>query len=217
MVEPAAIPAPAEPAAADIRHATGQYLATAPRRPRCTWHSLRPDADSGLRAYACARRHLPARAGPVPRRHCHHRRRHHGPAYLARPPARAVLASYDQEAPTYDDHGYPNQTQQDWVARLLRACPAAAKILDAPAGQAGTSRWWPRPGTASSAPTNRRCWPRPGHAASRSPLTWSVSRNCRMWRVRRRRDHLCDGKRPARRLAAGAGEPTSRDMLGRLV
>ena len=34
----------------------------------------------------------------------------------------------------YDDHGYPNQTQQDWVARLLRACPAAAKILDAPCG-----------------------------------------------------------------------------------
>ena len=32
-----------------------------------------------------------------------------------------------------DNHGYPNQTQQDWVARLLRACPAAAKILDAPA------------------------------------------------------------------------------------
>jgi len=46
----------------------------------------------------------------------------------------AVLASYDQEAPAYDDHGYPAQTQQDWVARLLRACPAAAKILDAPSG-----------------------------------------------------------------------------------
>jgi SAM-dependent methyltransferase len=46
----------------------------------------------------------------------------------------AVLASYDQQAPAYDDHGYPNQTQQDWVARLLRACPAAAKILDAPCG-----------------------------------------------------------------------------------
>ena len=46
----------------------------------------------------------------------------------------AVLASYDQEAPAYDDHPYPNQTQQDWVARLLHACPAAAKILDAPCG-----------------------------------------------------------------------------------
>ena len=46
----------------------------------------------------------------------------------------AVLASYDQQAPAYDDHPYPTQTQQDWVARLLRACPAAAKILDAPCG-----------------------------------------------------------------------------------
>jgi len=46
----------------------------------------------------------------------------------------AVLASYDQQAPTYDDHGYPAQTQKDWVARLLRACPATAKILDAPCG-----------------------------------------------------------------------------------
>ena len=31
----------------------------------------------------------------------------------------AVLASYDQDAPTYDDHGYPAQTQRNWVARLL--------------------------------------------------------------------------------------------------
>ena len=46
----------------------------------------------------------------------------------------AVLASYDQEAPTYDDNGYPAQTQQNWVARVLRACPAAAMILDAPCG-----------------------------------------------------------------------------------
>ncbi len=46
----------------------------------------------------------------------------------------AVLASYDQEAPVYDDHGYPNEPQQRWVARLLRTCPAAAKILDVPCG-----------------------------------------------------------------------------------
>jgi ubiquinone/menaquinone biosynthesis C-methylase UbiE len=46
----------------------------------------------------------------------------------------AVLASYDQEAPTYDDRSYPTEIQQDWVARLLRACPAAAKILDVPCG-----------------------------------------------------------------------------------
>jgi ubiquinone/menaquinone biosynthesis C-methylase UbiE len=52
----------------------------------------------------------------------------------------AVLASYDQEAPTYDDLSYPTEAQHDWVARLLRACPAAAKILDAPCG---TGRYFP--------------------------------------------------------------------------
>jgi SAM-dependent methyltransferase len=52
----------------------------------------------------------------------------------------AVLASYDQDAATYDDHGYPAQTQQDWVARLLRACPAAANVLDAPCG---TGKYFP--------------------------------------------------------------------------
>jgi ubiquinone/menaquinone biosynthesis C-methylase UbiE len=51
----------------------------------------------------------------------------------------AVLASYDQGAPTYDDHGYPTQAQQDWVARLLCACPLAAKILDA---SCGTGRYF---------------------------------------------------------------------------
>jgi SAM-dependent methyltransferase len=52
----------------------------------------------------------------------------------------AVLASYDKEAPTYDDPGYPNQTQQQWVTRLLDACPKAAIILDAPCG---TGRYFP--------------------------------------------------------------------------
>jgi SAM-dependent methyltransferase len=52
----------------------------------------------------------------------------------------AVLASYDHDAPTYDDHGYPNQPQQEWVARVLRACPGAGKILDAPCG---TGRYFP--------------------------------------------------------------------------
>ena len=46
----------------------------------------------------------------------------------------AVLASYDQEAPTYDDRSYPTETQRDWVARLLRACPPGGTILDAPCG-----------------------------------------------------------------------------------
>ena len=47
---------------------------------------------------------------------------------------RAVLASYDQDAATYDDRGYPATAQRTWVARLLDACPPAAKILDAPCG-----------------------------------------------------------------------------------
>ena len=46
----------------------------------------------------------------------------------------AVLACYDQEAASYDEHGYPTEVQQDWVARLLARCPAAAKVLDAPCG-----------------------------------------------------------------------------------
>jgi cyclopropane fatty-acyl-phospholipid synthase-like methyltransferase len=46
----------------------------------------------------------------------------------------AILASYDQDAAAYDDHGYPAQRQKEWVARLLRACPPAAMILDAPCG-----------------------------------------------------------------------------------
>jgi cyclopropane fatty-acyl-phospholipid synthase-like methyltransferase len=46
----------------------------------------------------------------------------------------AVLASYDQDALTYDNHGYPAAAQRDWVARLLRACPPASRLLDAPCG-----------------------------------------------------------------------------------
>ena len=53
---------------------------------------------------------------------------------------RAVLASYDQDAAAYDDEVYSAQTQKDWVARLLRACPPAAKVLDAPCG---TGRYFP--------------------------------------------------------------------------
>ena len=52
----------------------------------------------------------------------------------------AVLACYDQEAASYDEHGYPTQVQQEWVARLLARCPAAATILDAPCG---TGRYFP--------------------------------------------------------------------------
>ena len=52
----------------------------------------------------------------------------------------AVLACYDKEAPTYDACGYPTETQQQWVARLLRACPADSMILDAPCG---TGKYFP--------------------------------------------------------------------------
>jgi SAM-dependent methyltransferase len=52
----------------------------------------------------------------------------------------AVLASYDQGAASYDDQVSPAETQRDWVARLLRACPPAAKILDAPCG---TGQYFP--------------------------------------------------------------------------
>jgi cyclopropane fatty-acyl-phospholipid synthase-like methyltransferase len=52
----------------------------------------------------------------------------------------AVLVSYDQGAATYDEDGYPAQTQHDWVARLLRACPPGATILDAPCG---TGQYFP--------------------------------------------------------------------------
>jgi SAM-dependent methyltransferase len=46
----------------------------------------------------------------------------------------AVVASYDAEAPTYDDDPYPVETQLEWVARLLHACPADGVVLDAPCG-----------------------------------------------------------------------------------
>ncbi|MGO9198894.1 MAG: class I SAM-dependent DNA methyltransferase [Acidimicrobiales bacterium] len=46
----------------------------------------------------------------------------------------AVVASYDAEAPTYDDNPYPLETQLEWVARLLDSCPADGVVLDAPCG-----------------------------------------------------------------------------------
>ena len=52
----------------------------------------------------------------------------------------AVLAWYDQEAASYDQHSYPTQVQQDWVVRVLARCHAAATILDAPCG---TGRYFP--------------------------------------------------------------------------
>jgi ubiquinone/menaquinone biosynthesis C-methylase UbiE len=52
----------------------------------------------------------------------------------------AVLACYDEGAPTYDACSYPTGTQQQWVARLLRVCPAGSMILDAPCG---TGKYFP--------------------------------------------------------------------------
>lgn len=54
-------------------------------------------------------------------------------AWLAERQA-AVVAVYDAEAPTYDEHVYPVQAQEEWVARTLRLVPAGGTVLDAPCG-----------------------------------------------------------------------------------
>jgi len=46
----------------------------------------------------------------------------------------AVVAGYDADAPGYDQDDYPHDTQLEWVARLLRGCPAGGVVLDAPCG-----------------------------------------------------------------------------------
>jgi SAM-dependent methyltransferase len=46
----------------------------------------------------------------------------------------AVLACYDQQAATCGTHSYLAKAQHQWVARLLRACPAGRVVLDAPCG-----------------------------------------------------------------------------------
>jgi ubiquinone/menaquinone biosynthesis C-methylase UbiE len=46
----------------------------------------------------------------------------------------AVEASYDAEASSYDENGYPTGTQRAWVGRLLDLCPPAGVVLDAPCG-----------------------------------------------------------------------------------
>ena len=52
----------------------------------------------------------------------------------------AVRAAYDDGAASYDEHGYPADTQHDWMARLLRLVPAGGTVLDAPCG---TGRYFP--------------------------------------------------------------------------
>lgn len=52
----------------------------------------------------------------------------------------AVVAAYDLEAPTYDEHEYPSDTQRAWVTRLLRLVPPGGAVLDAPCG---TGKYFP--------------------------------------------------------------------------
>ena len=46
----------------------------------------------------------------------------------------AVEASYDSEAPSYDDNPYPVETQERFVERLVATCPPGGIVLDAPCG-----------------------------------------------------------------------------------
>jgi cyclopropane fatty-acyl-phospholipid synthase-like methyltransferase len=51
-----------------------------------------------------------------------------------------VMAEYDVEAPTYDAHEYPSDTQREWVRRLLARLAPGSSILDAPCG---TGKYFP--------------------------------------------------------------------------
>ncbi len=46
----------------------------------------------------------------------------------------AVEASYNSEAPTYDEDPYPVETQRRFVERLVATCPPDGIVLDAPCG-----------------------------------------------------------------------------------
>ena len=52
----------------------------------------------------------------------------------------AIVTEYDSGAPTYDQHGYPTDIQEQWVARVLRTLKSGAIVLDAPCG---TGRYFP--------------------------------------------------------------------------
>ena len=52
----------------------------------------------------------------------------------------AVVAVYDAEAPTYDEHEYPSDVQREWVARALGLIPPGGTVLDAPCG---TGKYFP--------------------------------------------------------------------------
>ena len=46
----------------------------------------------------------------------------------------AVEASYDAEAPSYDEYPYPVETQRRFIERLVATCPPDGIVLDAPCG-----------------------------------------------------------------------------------
>jgi SAM-dependent methyltransferase len=52
----------------------------------------------------------------------------------------AVVAAYEDLAPSYDEHEYPSDLQREWVARVLGLLPPGAIVLDAPCG---TGRYFP--------------------------------------------------------------------------
>ena len=45
-----------------------------------------------------------------------------------------MVSDYDAGAAKYDGDPYPNETQREWVERLLATCPAGGTVLDAPCG-----------------------------------------------------------------------------------
>jgi ubiquinone/menaquinone biosynthesis C-methylase UbiE len=53
----------------------------------------------------------------------------------------ALIATYDDEAPTYDANPYPVPLHAAWVDRLVATVPPGGLILDAPCG---TGRWFSR-------------------------------------------------------------------------
>jgi cyclopropane fatty-acyl-phospholipid synthase-like methyltransferase len=52
----------------------------------------------------------------------------------------AVVATYDDGAPEYDQLGYPADTQREWVIRLAQRLPVNSLVLDAPCG---TGKYFP--------------------------------------------------------------------------
>jgi SAM-dependent methyltransferase len=90
----------------------------------------------------------------------------------------AVEASYDAEAPCYDENPYPVETQRRFVERLVATCPPDGIVLDAPCG---TGQHFPLVAAAGrrvvGIDQRRGCWPRRGREAPLSPSIRSASRN----------------------------------------